>query len=158
MYRENVTYTDFDGNVRTETLHFNLTETELLEMQLTTAGGMDNKLNEIIASGNIQTQITTFRDLVLKAYGVKSPDGRRMIKNKAVRDEFVQTEAYNVFFMSLVTNTEKAIAFVKGIVPEKLNFEEAQAPVPGTPITTGAMDPSKIGVASIYPVTPPVVQ
>lgn len=152
MYKETVTYTDFDGNVRSETLHFNLTETELIEMQFTTAGGLDKKLSEIIASGNQQTQITLFKDLVLKAYGVKSPDGRRMIKNKAVRDEFTQTEAYNVFFMSLLTNTEKAIAFVKGIVPEKLSIEDA-------PIaTTGTMDPSKIGVASIYPVTPPVVQ
>lgn len=156
MYKENVTYTDFDGNMRTETLHFNLTETELLEMQITTAGGLDTKLNEIIAANDQKSLMTLFKDLVLRAYGVKTPDGRRMIKNKAVRDEFTQTEAYNVFFMSLVTNAEKAVAFVKGIVPKELSYEAAQAATSAGPITVGSMDVSKIsapGLNTVNPVT-----
>ena len=61
-----------------------------------------------------------FKDLVLKAYGVKSDDGRRFIKSKELSDEFSQTEAYSQIFMELATDDKAAAAFINGIVPADL--------------------------------------
>ena len=63
--------------------------------------------------------IETFKDIILRAYGEKSPDGRRFIKNQEVRDAFAQTEAYSNLFMELATDAKAASEFVNGIVPPK---------------------------------------
>ena len=61
-----------------------------------------------------------FKDLVLKAYGVKSDDGRRFIKSKELSEEFAQTEAYSQIFMELATDADAAAKFVNGIIPADL--------------------------------------
>ena len=48
MLKKTVTYTDYNGVERTEDFYFNLTRSELMEMHLTTEGGMDEKINSII--------------------------------------------------------------------------------------------------------------
>jgi hypothetical protein len=64
---------------------------------------------------------------VLKAYGVKSADGRQFIKNDEVRDAFKQTEAYSIIFMELATDADAAAKFINGIVPEDLSKELQKA-------------------------------
>ena len=54
---------------------------------------------------------------MLAAYGKKSPDGRRFIKNNEIREEFTQTEAYSIIFMELATDADKAAEFINGIIP-----------------------------------------
>lgn len=76
-------------------------------------------------STTIPALFATFKDIILRAYGEKSPDGKRFIKNQELRDAFAQTEAYSILFMELATNADAAAAFVNGIVP-------AQAAIPGT--------------------------
>ena len=57
------------------------------------------------------------KDLILKAYGEKSLDGKRFIKSPEISVAFSQTEAYSKFFMELVTDPDAAAAFVNGIAP-----------------------------------------
>ena len=45
-----------------------------------------------------------FKDLILKAYGEKSADGRRFIKSKELSEAFSQTEAYSILYMNLIVN------------------------------------------------------
>lgn len=121
MYKETITYKDYDGNDRTETFYFNLTKAEITEMSLSKEGGLENYIHKIIEARNSAEIIKIFKELILKAYGEKSDDGRRFIKNKnGVRlcDEFAETEAYSILFMSLASNEEKAIQFFNRIVPE----------------------------------------
>ena len=72
--------------------------------------------------------IKIFKDIILKAYGEKSPDGRRLIKTDEVRAAFSQTEAYSQIYMRLSTNAEEATKFVNGIVPEKYSKKKLQLP------------------------------
>ena len=65
-----------------------------------------------------------FKDLVLAAYGEKSPDGKRFIKSEELREAFSQTEAYSELFMELAMNAEAASAFINGIMPK--NFDESK--------------------------------
>jgi hypothetical protein len=118
MLKKTVTYEDYDGNVRTEDFYFNLTKAEVAEMEMSTDGGMSNMLQRIVKSNDTKRIIEVFKDLVLRSYGEKSPDGRRFIKNQAIKDGFSQTEAYSQIFMELATDAELAAAFVNGITPQ----------------------------------------
>lgn len=119
MLKKTISYTDFDGNQRTEDFYFNLTKAEVTEMQLGTEGGLTNLLNKIVAEQDSKRIIESFKDLILRSYGEKSPDGKRFIKNDDVRDAFAQTEAYSDLFMELATNAEMAAKFVNAIIPQQ---------------------------------------
>jgi hypothetical protein len=117
MLKKTIKYVDFDGNERTEDFHFNLTKAEVTEMELSTQGGLVKMLEKIVAEQDSKRIIEIFKDLILKSYGEKSPDGKRFIKNQELRDAFSQTEAYSELFMTLATNAEESAAFINGIVP-----------------------------------------
>lgn len=118
MLKKTITYTDYNDVERTEDFHFNLTKAEIMEMEMSTSGGLGEMINKIVAAQDAPSIIKIFKDLVLKAYGQKSPDGRRFIKSEELRREFEQTEAYSQLFMELATNADEASAFVNGIVPK----------------------------------------
>ena len=117
MLKKTVTYTDYNGNERTEDCYFNLSKAELAEMELSTTGGLGQMMEDIIKAQDNPRIISVFKELVLKAYGVKSADGRRFIKSKELSTEFSQTEAYSEIFMELATNADAATEFVNGIMP-----------------------------------------
>lgn len=118
MLIEKITYVDYNGEERTEEFMFNLSKAEVAEMEMSTAGGLAKKLEQMVAAKDGALIIQTFKDLILKAYGVKSPDGKRFVKSQELRDEFAQTEAYSELFIKLATDAEAASAFVNGIVPK----------------------------------------
>lgn len=117
MLKKTITYTDYNGSERTEDFYFNLTKAEIMEMELTTAGGLSEMIEKIVAAKDAPTIIKVFKDLVLKAYGEKSPDGRRFMKSPEISEAFSQTEAYSQLFMELATDDEAAAKFVNGIIP-----------------------------------------
>ena len=123
MIKKTLTYTDYDGVERTEDYYFNLTETELVEMELSIDGGMQKKIEKIMNSKDMKQIIEVFKDLILRSYGEKSDDGKRFIKNKEITEAFTQTEAYSMLFMKLATDEKEASDFVNGILPAK--FREA---------------------------------
>ena len=123
MIKKTLTYTDYDGVERTEDYYFNLTEAELVEMELSIDGGMQKKIAKIMNSKDMKQIIEVFKDLILRSYGEKSDDGKRFIKNKEITEAFTQTEAYSMLFMKLATDEKEASDFVNGILPAK--FREA---------------------------------
>lgn len=125
MYIKSITYTDYDGEERTENFYFNLNKAEIAEMQLSSTGGLDQMIKDIIAAKDNAKLVQLFKGLVLKAYGVKSPDGRRFIKSDELREEFSQTEAYSELFMELVSDAEAAADFINKITPNIPGKEEA---------------------------------
>ena len=77
MLKKTITYTDYDGVERTEDFYFNFTEAELMEWQLITNGGLTNYVQKIVDAKDQPQLITLFKELLLKAYGIKSEDGDR---------------------------------------------------------------------------------
>lgn len=124
MYKITKTYTDYNGVERTEDFYFNFTKAEVAEMQLTADGGLDQYIEKIVASRDNSAIINLFKDLVLKAYGEKSADGRRFIKNDEVREAFSQTEAYSDIFVELATDADFATKWINGIIPKIDKAEE----------------------------------
>ena len=117
MLKKTITYNDYNGNERTEDFYFNLTKAEIMEMELGTTGGLAEMLTRIVAAQDAPAIIKMFKDIVLKAYGEKSPDGKRFIKSEELSTAFSQTEAYSQLFMELATDADEAAKFVNGIVP-----------------------------------------
>ena len=121
MLKKTITYTDYNGNERTEDFYFNLSKAELSEMELSAEGGLAETLKRIIAAQDGKQLVAIFKDLVLRSYGEKSPDGKRFIKSEELRTAFSQTEAYSDLFMELATNDKAAVEFVNGIVPSDVS-------------------------------------
>lgn len=94
MLKKHVKYVDYNGVEREEDFYFNLTKAELTEMELSTVGGLEQMIRNIIAAKDAPAIMKMFKELVLRAYGEKSLDGRRFIKNDEIREAFSQTEAY----------------------------------------------------------------
>lgn len=121
MLKKTITYTDYNGSERTEDFYFNLTKAEIMEMELSTTGGLAEMMQRIVAAQDTPALIKLFKDLILKAYGEKSPDGKRFIKSEEIATAFSQTEAYSILFMTLATDDKAAADFVNGIVPAELS-------------------------------------
>jgi hypothetical protein len=131
MLAKKITYTDYDGNERTETFYFNLNKAELTEMELSSEGGLSKMIQKIVDEQDTTRIISIFKDIILRSYGEKSADGKRFIKRAVdghrLADDFAQTEAYSELFMELATNADSASEFVNAIVP-KMDNAPAQIP------------------------------
>ena len=121
MLKKTVTYVDYNGLERTEDFYFNLTKAEVAEMELSVQGGFSKMLEEIVASKDNVQIVNLFKQMVLKSYGEKSPDGRRFMKSEEIAQAFAQTEAYSEIFMELALDEKKAADFVNGIMPANLD-------------------------------------
>lgn len=123
MLKKSITYTDYNGQERTEDFYFNLSKAEIMEMELSTVGGFGEMLQRIIAAQDSPTIVKIFKELILKAYGEKTPDGKRFVKSDELREAFAQTEAYSNLFMELATDSKAASDFVNGIIPADVAAE-----------------------------------
>lgn len=133
MLRWPITYEDYDGNERTETFMFNLTKAEVMRMELTSEGGLDQYIKKITEARNGKLITEFVEKLIFSAYGEKSLDGRRFIKNddngRPLWESFKDTEAYSNLFMTLVTDSEQTAKFIEGILP-KVSNPNGSIPVP----------------------------
>lgn len=120
MLKKTITYTDYNGNPRTEDFWFHLSKAEILETEMRTEGGLEEEVRRIISTQNQAKLIEIFKNLIYLAYGEKSLDGRRFIKSKEVKDNFTETEAYSILFIELATDADAATKFIHGIIPDDL--------------------------------------
>ena len=130
MLKKTINYTDYNGAQRTEDFYFNLTKAEIMEMELSTTGGLAGMIERVVASQDAPAIIKIFKELVLKAYGEKSPDGKRFMKSEELSTAFSQTEAYSILFMELATDSDAAAKFVNGIIPADVDVNPAMAKLP----------------------------
>src|SRR3954451_16257566 len=102
MLKKTITFEDLDGNQVTEEHYFHLSKADLIEMEVSRDGGMQACLQKVVSSENGKEIIEAFKYLVRESYGERTPEGR-FVKNAQRTEEFMSSEAYSEFFMSLVT-------------------------------------------------------
>lgn len=124
MFKKTIKYTDFDGNERKEDFYFNLTKAELLEMQLSIEGGLQGHLERIIKTQSQPELVKMFKDIIMRAYGEKSLDGKKFMKSDEIRKNFECTEAYSELFMELATDSDAAAEFINALLPNDLQPSE----------------------------------
>ena len=126
MIKWPITYTDYNGEERTEDFYFNINKAELMEMNLNANGALEEyykRLKDLHDGPQIAAE---YKKIILMAYGEKSLDGRRFMKSQQLRDEFEQTEAFAELYMQLATEEGAAERFITGVLPKA----PAGAPVP----------------------------
>lgn len=126
MIKKTVTYKDYNGLERTESFYFHFNQAEILDMEMSTEGGFAERIQRIIDAKDQPSLMKIIKKFVLDAYGVKSADGKRFIKNDEVKTAFVENPAYSVIFMDLVTDDKLAAEFVNGVVPEDMKDRFAE--------------------------------
>lgn len=127
MLKKTIKYVDCNEIEREEDFYFNLTEAELMEMEYGTTGGFSEMIKKIIAAQDTPTIMKIFKELLLKFYGEKSPDGKRFIKSEEISTAFSQTEAFSKLFMELATDDVKAADFVNGIIPKSVSSQKSNS-------------------------------
>lgn len=119
MLKKTIEYTDYNGTKRVEDFYFNLSKAEITEMEMGVTGGLAESIEKIVKAQDVPSIVKTFKELILKAYGEKSADGKRFIKNEELSTAFSQTEAYSNLFMELSTDADVAAEFIKGLIPQE---------------------------------------
>ena len=133
MLTKEITYTDLNGNQRTDTYYFNLTKAELLEYDSSFEDGVLNYLTFLTKNGDKMKGklVLAFKDLILRSYGEKTPNGR-FVKNEELREAFAASEAYSELFMEITSSEENAANFINAIIPQ---VPESKTAGNVTPIT-----------------------
>ena len=130
MLKKTIKYTDYNGVEREEDYFFNLSKAEIMEMQMTTNGGMTEMIAALIRSQNIPEITRIFKDIVLKSYGEKSVDGKRFIKvddnGVPLSRYFSQTEAFSTLYVELASDAGEAAKFINGIIPGDIEISEEE--------------------------------
>ena len=115
MIKRNVKFTDFNGVEKEDILYFNLNEPELMRFQSGVKGGMDKFIEEVVANGDQGKIFNLFEEVVLMAYGEKSADGSRFVKNEEIKENFKNSAAYAKLFMELIQDPDEATKFINGV-------------------------------------------
>lgn len=134
MFAKSVTYTDFNGNERTEKVYFNLTKSEIIKLQASVDGGLSEAIEKIQKGGDPYKIVPLFDKILLAAYGEKSEDGSRFIKNSMLTEAFSQSAAYDAIFSELMLDKDAASDFFTKVIPadmqqqvrEELSKQELQ--------------------------------
>lgn len=127
MLKKTITYMDYNGTERTEDFYFNLTQAEVMEMEMSVNGGIAEMIQRVVAAKDGATIINIFKDVIKRSYGKKSLDGRKFEKSEEIWSEFERTEAYSILFMELATNADEAAKFIEGIIPSTPKSPEISA-------------------------------
>ena len=128
MLKQRVKYQGFDGELIEEDLYFNLTRMDLIELNdRYESKDMAAYIDKIVKEKNIKKLYKVLKDIVLMAYGVKSEDGKRFIKNQTVKDEFAESLAFSQLIEDFHETDTSMSDFITGITSQikGLNLETA---------------------------------
>ena len=118
MYSHKIAYTDFNNEHHEETFYFNLSKGDIIEMELGEEGGLEGLMDRLIKEKDRKKLVALFRSLIEASVGKRSDDGRKFIKNDAIREDFMFSGAYSEFILELLSEDETVrAAFVKEIFP-----------------------------------------
>ena len=122
MLKQKVQYEDFDGATQVETLYFNLNRMELIALQSRYGKeDMAAYIDKLVEDKDIEKvrrdqNYNAYNDIVLRAYGLRSEDGKRFLKSETIREEFKQSLAYDALIEDFHDETRKVLeSFIVGI-------------------------------------------
>lgn len=133
MIKKTITFTDLNGEQSTEDHYFNLTEAEVIELELTDNGSLSDIIKNIISTTNVQAIYRIMKQVILASYGTRSLDGKNFIKDPKISMQFLSSQAYSEMFIEFMKNPDSTSEFFSKLVPAKI--EEKVATPAATPIS-----------------------
>lgn len=130
MFSKTFEYKGYDGNTHKETWWFNLSESELMKLELGSVGGLNGMMNRMLRENHPDKIVDMFEKIILGSVGERSADGRRFLKrNGAVAEDFRETPAYDQLFLELISSGDALNSFLRGAIPDevRMNLEKVEA-------------------------------
>lgn len=124
MIKKTIPYEDLNGNQLVDDFYFNISKSELIDMQIEDES-FQSKIQRIVDTKDNRKLQKLISDLIDKSYGVRSSDGIEFLKDADSLHHFKATNAYDVLRIELATDADKLTEFVKGIMPKDL-MEKAE--------------------------------
>jgi len=144
MIKQTVTYEDFDGNTITETLYFHIVKSSVLlssdemyekilgyakelqeravtidEAQASMDPSDPANENTTLVSDTVRLVARMLDSIIDMAYGVKSEDGRKFLRNEQVLAEFKSSLAYEALLDVLLADPDAMLKFIENLTPSK---------------------------------------
>ncbi len=122
LKREIGPYKDYDGEMRSSIWCFDISQPELVELEVEFDAGFEGMIQKIIDTRNRKELVAIFKRMVVMGVGEQFQDGSilRFRKTDDIRAKFMESMAYNVLFMELATDEEKAAEFINSVLPEEV--------------------------------------
>ena len=117
MYAKTIKYTDFFGTEKSEEFLFNISKSEIFDLQFSTNGGIEAMIRSIISNRDTNEMGKIFKKIILMSYGEVSSDGKKFLKSEERSKEFEQSAAYDALYTELLTNAQAASDFVNNVIP-----------------------------------------
>lgn len=117
MIRKEISYVDFNDKPQKDIAYFHLSKAELGKLQMRENGTFIDRLQELVARRQVEAMYNFVYNLVLDAYGERDPEGRKFIKNPALREDFEQSIAFSEFLSELLADGDSLSDFIRAILP-----------------------------------------
>lgn len=126
-----VTYETYDDEPETisQKYYFNISKREWMEMQIADES-MSEVIQKIIDSKSNEQVVNYLKQLVLKAYGIRTLDestGKmtKFRKSEQISQDFEDSAAFDKLIENLtMTNEDPIVAFITGILPKEVTGTE----------------------------------
>lgn len=127
MLKKTISFTNWNDEACEQTFYFNLTQTELAQLEYSHKGGLTEWIKKAVETRDGKVILDTFEEIIKATYGEKSLDGMSFLKSDEIFNRFKGSPAYDVLYMELVTDGEKAAQFIIDCMPKDLRAEATKA-------------------------------
>lgn len=124
MQKLTVQYQNWDGDLETEYLYFHLNIKELQAMEEWPIP-LTKRIADLTNTQDGKKAFELMRDIIEAAYGERSEDGKRFVKNEEVLKNFTQGLAYDEVIIKFIDGSMDLAKFIEGLLPKKV-FELAK--------------------------------
>ena len=123
MIKKTITYDGFDGEKRTKDFYFHMNQVEFAKLNGEIPGGLEKRINEIIADKDQDAMLRIIDMLVSRSFG-KFDDDEEFTKidrnGRPLFEKFVNTDAYDKLIIELIQNEKEIVNFLSGIMPKEI--------------------------------------
>lgn len=119
MIKKNVVYENLDGKTESEVVYLNINMIELTELEFVAEKSISAILKDIGETPSMADALKTFKMFLRFAYGVKSPDSKKLLKSDSIWESFENSEPYSALLWEMLNDAPKAVDIIMGILPQK---------------------------------------
>ena len=119
MIKKTVVYENLDGKTESEVVYLNINMIELTELEFVAEKSISDILKEIGETPSMADALKTFKMFIRFAYGVKSPDSKKLLKSDSIWESFENSEPYSALLWEMLNDAPKAVDVIMGILPQK---------------------------------------
>ena len=117
MVKKTITYTDYNGDIRTEDFYFNISKLEINRAEIDAEHSLSSTLKHAAETKNARELMECCELLIRMGYGIKSPDGKKFTKSDELTEEFISSPAYEQLFFELMSDPDSFAMFIKAVLP-----------------------------------------